>query len=261
MVGRDIAQDHLARSGTATVEPFIELHNLSGPGFRNISLTVGKTEIVGIAGLVGAGRTEVARALFGITHPTGGKITVRGEAVRIRSPKDAQRTGFALVPEDRQKHGLFPSLSIGFNTSANILSKTSKANWLFGKLLDAKSLSMLQSFKTVFRSLPQPVRQLSGGNQQKTIIARWLLGNPEFLILDEPTRGVDVGARREVHQVLRAQADEGKAILVISSDLPELLTLTDRIYVMHGGTIVGEMATKDATEEKVMALAFGGGTE
>ena len=113
----------------------------------------------------------------------------------------------------------------------------------------------------MFHSITQPVRQLSGGNQQKTIIARWLLGNPEFLILDEPTRGVDVGARREVHQVLRKQADNGKAILVVSSDLPELLTLTDRIYVMQGGTIVGELWTRDATEESVMALAFGGTTE
>ena len=113
----------------------------------------------------------------------------------------------------------------------------------------------------MFTSLKQPVRQLSGGNQQKTIISRWLLGSPEFLILDEPTRGVDVGARREVHQALRNQAEAGKAILVISSDLSELLTLTDRIYIMKGGTIVGEIMTMDATEESIMALAFGGVSE
>ena len=261
MVGRDIAKDQLTRSSEAKVEPFIELQNLSGPGFQNVSLIVGRTEIVGIAGLVGAGRTEVARALFGITRPTGGSVTVRGETVQVRSPKEAQKAGFALVPEDRQKHGLFPNLSIGFNTSANILGASSKLNWLNGKQMDSKSLTILESFKTVYRNLAQPVRQLSGGNQQKTVIARWLLGNAEFLILDEPTRGVDVGARREVHQVLRTQADNGKAILVISSDLPELLTLTDRIYVMRQGTIVGEVVTKDATEESVMALAFGGGDE
>ena len=261
MVGRDIAKDQLVRSSEAKVEPFIELKSLSGPGFQDVSLSVGKTEIVGIAGLVGAGRTEVARALFGITRPTGGSVTVRGEIVQARSPKEAQKAGFALVPEDRQKHGLFPNLSIGFNTSANILGASSKLNWLNGKQMDTKSLTILESFKTVYRNLAQPVRRLSGGNQQKTVIARWLLGDPEFLILDEPTRGVDVGARREVHQVLRTQADQGQAILVISSDLPELLTLTDRIYVMRQGTIVGEVVTKDATEETVMALAFGGGEE
>lgn len=261
MVGRDIAQDQLLRSDHQSIEPFIALNDLSGPGFHNVTLKVGKTEIVGIAGLVGAGRTEVARALFGISRPTSGTITVQGNTLEIRSPKEAQKAKFALVPEDRQKHGLFPQLSIGFNTSANILGDESKLSWLDEKQMNARSQTMLESFKTVFRELAQPVRQLSGGNQQKTIIARWLLGNPDFLILDEPTRGVDVGARREVHQVLRAQADAGKAILVISSDLPELLTLTDRIYVMQGGTIVGEMATKDATEESIMALAFGGKSE
>ena len=127
--------------------------------------------------------------------------------------------------------------------------------------MDVLSTTMLESFKTVYKNIGQPVRQLSGGNQQKTVIARWLLGEPTFIILDEPTRGVDVGARREVHQVLRAQADAGKAILVISSDLPELLTLTDRIYIMKAGTIIGEMSTKGATEESVMALAFGGSRE
>jgi rhamnose transport system ATP-binding protein len=258
MVGRDIAKNHLARTTTNKIEPFVELKDLSGSGFSNISLTVGKTEIVGIAGLVGAGRTEVARALFGLTQPTKGTISLSGKTVQIRSPKDAQRQGFALVPEDRQKHGLFANLSIGFNTSATILSTSSKASWLNAKRMDSLSLTMLESFKTVFLNLVQPVRQLSGGNQQKTIIARWLLSEPLFLILDEPTRGVDVGARREVHQVLRQQAEAGKAVLVISSDLSELLSVTDRIYVMRGGTIVGEMATKDATEENVMALAFGG---
>ena len=261
MVGRDISQDHLSRSDQGQVEGFIDIKDLSGPGFHNVSLSIGKTEIVGIAGLVGAGRTEVARALFGITQPTSGSIMVRGETVQIRSPKDAQRSGFALVPEDRQKHGLFPSLNIGFNTSANILDQSSRASWVFEKKLDSRSTDILNSFKTVFSGLRQQVRYLSGGNQQKTIIARWLLGNPDFLILDEPTRGVDVGARREVHQALRAQAEDGKALMVISSDLSELLTLTDRIYVMKGGTIVGEMKTKDATEESVMALAFGGGNE
>ncbi len=261
MVGRDISQDHLSRSDQGQVEGFVDIKDLSGPGFHNVSLSIGKTEIVGIAGLVGAGRTEVARALFGITQPTSGSIMVRGETVQIRSPKDAQRSGFALVPEDRQKHGLFPSLNIGFNTSANILDQSSRASWVFEKKLDSRSTDILNSFKTVFSGLRQQVRYLSGGNQQKTIIARWLLGNPDFLILDEPTRGVDVGARREVHQALRAQAEDGKALMVISSDLSELLTLTDRIYVMKGGTIVGEMKTKDATEESVMALAFGGGNE
>ena len=258
MVGRDIAKDHLSRSSQSEPKPFVEVKSLAGPGFDNVSLTVSKTEIVGIAGLVGAGRTEVARALFGISQPTGGTIELDGRPVTIRSPKDAQNRGFALVPEDRQKHGLFPNLGVGFNTSSNIFAQSSKLGWLNNRKLQSRSTEMLESFKTVFQNLFQPVRQLSGGNQQKTIIARWLLSEPSFLILDEPTRGVDVGARREVHQVLRQQAEAGKAILVVSSDLSELLAITDRIYVMRAGTIVGEIATADATEANVMALAFGG---
>ena len=261
MVGRDIAKDHLSRSDQSKIEPYIEVENLTGPGFHDVSLSVGRTEIVGIAGLVGAGRTEVARSLFGITKPSGGTIKVNGKDIQIRSSKDAQNHGFALVPEDRQKHGLFPNLSIEFNTSANILGTSSILAWLKNREMQEKSVGILASFQTVYKQISQPIRQLSGGNQQKTIIARWLLSNPDFLILDEPTRGVDVGARREVHQVLRNQAEAGKAILVISSDLAELLTLTDRIYVMRGGTIVGEFLTKDASEESVMALAFGGATE
>ena len=261
MVGRDIAKDHLSRSDQSKIEPYIEVENLTGPGFHDVSLSVGRTEIVGIAGLVGAGRTEVARSLFGITKPSGGTIKVNGKDIQIRSSKDAQNHGFALVPEDRQKHGLFPNLSIEFNTSANILGTSSTLAWLKNREMQEKSVGILASFQTVYKQISQPIRQLSGGNQQKTIIARWLLSNPDFLILDEPTRGVDVGARREVHQVLRNQAEAGKAILVISSDLAELLTLTDRIYVMRGGTIVGEFLTKNASEEAVMALAFGGATE
>ena len=261
MVGRDIAKDRLSRSDQSKIEPYIEVDNLTGPGFHDVSLSVGRTEIVGIAGLVGAGRTEVARSLFGITKPSGGTIKVDGKDIQIRSSKDAQSHGFALVPEDRQKHGLFPNLSIEFNTSANILGTSSILAWLKNREMQEKSVGILGSFQTVYKQITQPIRQLSGGNQQKTIIARWLLSNPDFLILDEPTRGVDVGARREVHQVLRNQAEAGKAILVISSDLAELLTLTDRIYVMRGGTIVGEFLTKNASEEAVMALAFGGATE
>lgn len=258
MVGRDISHEHLRRSAATETAPFLAVDSLSGPGYENVTFEVKRGEIVGLAGLVGAGRTEVARSLFGITKPTQGDITVLGSHVRFQSPQHAQRFGFALVPEDRQKHGLFPDLSISFNTSANILGSSSRFGWLKGKSIRSRALTMLESFRTVYKSLEQPIRQLSGGNQQKTIIARWLLAEPDFLILDEPTRGVDVGARREVHQFLRDQAESGKAILMISSDLPELLTLTDRIYVMHKGTIVGQIASEDATEERIMALAFGG---
>ncbi|MBS1701430.1 MAG: sugar ABC transporter ATP-binding protein [Armatimonadetes bacterium] len=258
MVGRDISHERMPRSNQPLPDPYLVLQDLTGPGYHNVSLNVRRTEIVGIAGLVGAGRTEVARSLFGITHATDGAILVDGQTVRVANPCHAQSIGFALVPEDRQKHALFPDLSIQFNTSANILRESSKAGWINSKATKSKSLAILESFRTVFKHLEQPIRQLSGGNQQKTIIGRWLLAEPDFLILDEPTRGVDVGARREVHQFLRDQAESGKAVLVISSDLPELLTLTDRIYVMRQGTIVGEVQTESATEESLMALAFGG---
>lgn len=256
MVGRDISHEHLR--GTVATTPFLRAESLSGPGYENVSFHVDQGEIVGFAGLVGAGRTEVARSLFGITRVKKGSLSVKGKPIQVRSPQEAQSIGFALVPEDRQKHGLFPTLSIASNTSANILKINAKFGWLNTKVLRAKTQSILESFRTVFKHQDQPIRQLSGGNQQKTIIARWLLAEPELLILDEPTRGVDVGARREVHQFLRNQAESGKAILMISSDLPELLTLTDRIYVMNKGTIVGEVKTENASEESIMALAFGG---
>lgn len=258
MVGREIEQAHIASSHAEPGDTYLEVSNLAGPGYEDVSLKVRAKEIVGLAGLVGAGRTEVARSLFGITHPSKGQIFVEGSAITVRNPQQAQSFGFAMVPEDRQRHGLFPSLDIGYNTSATILKTNSKFGWLDQGHLRNSALTILKSFHTVFRQLTQPVSQLSGGNQQKTVIARCLLQNPKLLILDEPTRGVDVGARREVHQFLRNQADAGKAILMISSDLPELLTVTDRIYVMYQGRIVGEIPTREATEEKIMALAFGG---
>lgn len=258
MVGREIEQQHIQSQHAEPGEVYLEVQNLVGPGYNNVSLEVRSREIVGIAGLVGAGRTEVARSLFGITHPTSGRISVGGQSISIKNPHHAQQIGIALVPEDRQRHGLFPTLEIGYNTSATILSANSKAGWVNQGALKTAALAILESFKTVYRNLTQPVNQLSGGNQQKTVIGRCLLQDPKLLILDEPTRGVDVGARREVHQFLRRQSDEGKAILMISSDLPELLTVTDRIYVMHQGRIVGQMSTREATEESIMALAFGG---
>lgn len=258
MVGRDISHDRLHRTSSTQAEPFFVAENISGPGYNNVSFLVGQGEIVGLAGLVGAGRTEVARSLFGITRVSHGILRLKGESIHVNSPRQAQGLGFALVPEDRQKHGLFADLSIDYNTSANILRASSRFGWLNLRRMRDKSLAMLQSFRTVFQRIEQPIWQLSGGNQQKTVIARWLLAKPDFLILDEPTRGVDVGARREVHQFLRDQAENGKAILMISSDLPELLTVTDRIYVMRNGTIVGELPTEGASEESVMALAFGG---
>ena len=258
MVGREIEQAHIASSHAEPGSVYLEVQNLAGPGYENVSLNVRTREIVGLAGLVGAGRTEVARSLFGITHPSNGKILVEGNAVTVRNPQQAQTMGFAMVPEDRQRHGLFPSLEIGYNTSATILKSNAQFGWLNQSRLQHAAKSILESFHTVYRQLAQPVSQLSGGNQQKTVIGRCLLQNPKLLILDEPTRGVDVGARREVHQFLRSEADKGKAILMISSDLPELLTVTDRIYVMYQGRVVGEMPTREATEEKIMALAFGG---
>ena len=258
MVGREIEQQHIKSAHASPGAVMLSVENLVGPGYQGVSIEVREREIVGLAGLVGAGRTELARSLFGITHPSSGVVKVDGNAIHVKNPQHAQALGFAMVPEDRQQHGLFPNLDIGYNASATILRANSTVGWLNQGKLRQAALSILESFRTVYRNLAQPVSQLSGGNQQKTVIGRCLLQNPKLLILDEPTRGVDVGARREVHQFLRKQADDGKAILMISSDLPELLTVTDRIYVMHQGRIVGQMPTGEATEEKIMALAFGG---
>jgi ABC-type sugar transport system ATPase subunit len=211
-------------------------------------------EIVGIFGLVGSGRTEILETVFGLAAPTAGRITVKGAEVSFRSPRDASRAGIALVPEDRQRLGLHFNLAIRHN-----IALPSAAGRGLGPIdrrrETATAESMVRSLSIRARSIADPPESLSGGNQQKVVAAKWLATDPVVLLLDEPTKGVDVGAKFEIHNLIRERAAAGMACLVVSSDLPEVLALVDRILVMREGEIRGELAGAQATEEAVMRLA------
>jgi len=238
-------------------EVSLQLTNLTGPGFTNVSLEIKAGEIVGLAGLVGSGRTELARALFGITQRTAGIITLYGKNIEIKNPKDARRQHIALVPEDRQHDGLLMPQGIAFNATLADLKKLSKNGWLKRKGLSQTTKQFAERLRIAHRNLEQPVLELSGGNQQKVVLSKWLMTNPKLLILDEPTRGVDVGAKQEVHQLIKEQAANGIAILMISSDLLEIIALSNRIVVMRKGTTVATLDSKTAAKEQIMSAAFG----
>ena len=213
-------------------------------------------EIVGFAGLVGAGRSEVMRAVFGIDPRESGEIFINGKPVEIRSTVDALRAGMGFVPEDRKEQGLILKMSVQHNTS--IAALTSVANgWFLDKKRERElTAEYVDKLKVKTPSQEQRVMNLSGGNQQKVVIAKWMATNPTVLILDEPTRGIDVGAKKEIHLLMSELVQQGVAIIMISSELPEILGMSDRIYVMHDGRIKGEIARENATQESVMKMAI-----
>lgn len=224
--------------------------------FKDINFELRRGEIIGIAGLMGAGRTEVVSAIFGLAPADNGTIKINNKKVVIKSPKDAIKNGIALVSEDRKGLGLFLNLSVKRNITISNLKSCCKAFFINhtkeSELVDGKIRKL--SIKTPGRD--QLVKNLSGGNQQKVVIAKALLTNPDILILDEPTRGIDVAAKSEVHRIMTHMAAEGKAIIMISSELPEILGMSDRILVMHNGIITGELDAKDATQREILRYAM-----
>jgi rhamnose transport system ATP-binding protein len=239
----------------------LETRNLhcAHTGVRNVSLTVRAGEILGLAGLVGAGRTQLARVLFGLTPCDAGQILLRGRPVRITRPSRAIEMGIAYVPEDRRRHGVILEMPIAANTTLAILQKIAPAGLIDHHKEHQIAVDFVQRLGTKTPSVEVPVGNLSGGNQQKVALARWLATNPAVMILDEPTQGVDVGAKAEIHRLMGELAGRGLAILMISSELPEVLGMSDRIAVMHGGSIAGVLDRADATQEKVLELALGHG--
>ncbi len=237
----------------------LETKNLScsTSGVENVSITVRAGEILGLAGLVGAGRTELSRILFGLTPATSGQILLNGKPARIRSPKQAVSQGIAYVPEDRRRHGVILEMPVAANTSLAILSQISRLGLILRKKENELATSFVQRLGTKTASIRSAVGTLSGGNQQKVALSRWLAANPKVLILDEPTQGVDVGAKSEIHKLMGELAGKGLAIIMISSELPECLGMSDRIVVMHGGHVTGELTRAQATPENVLALALG----
>jgi rhamnose transport system ATP-binding protein len=226
-------------------------------GVRDVGLSVRAGEILGLAGLVGAGRTELARVLFGLTPADAGEIRLRGRPVSIDRPARAVELGIAYVPEDRRRHGVILDLTVAANATLATLRRISSHGLLdFGRER-AVAAEFVRRLGVKTPSLDAPVGNLSGGNQQKVALARWLAADPAVLILDEPTQGIDVGAKAEIHRLMGELAERGIATIMISSELPEVLGMSDRIAVMHGGTIVGTLDRAGATQEAIMELALG----
>lgn len=256
MVGRELTQlfpDKTNKPGEVSlrVEGLSSKHN----HVRDVSFTVRKGEIVGFAGLAGAGRTEVIENIFGISERSAGKITLDGKQVKNRDAREAIRNGFALITEERRATGIFGILDICENTTISGIKKYRRFGFISDKARRQDTDWAISSMNIKTASQQTPIKLLSGGNQQKVIIGRWLLTEPEVLMLDEPTRGIDVGAKFEIYQLINSMAAKGKSIIVVSSELPELLGICDRIYVMSGGRISGEVDAKSADQEKIMALA------
>lgn len=266
MVGRPVAftrrplaeTHHTHRSIALSIKnlkrekPSLDPHGIA---LHNVSFNIHEGEILGIAGLVGAGRTEIARCLFGVESYTADEICLHGEKYHAISPLEALEKGVALVPEDRKKEGLVLGLSIRTNMTLPTLRQLLKLKWFVD---DHKETRLIETYQQALHikmaSIELEARKLSGGNQQKVILARCMALNPKILIVDEPTRGIDVGAKSEVHQVLFDMAKKGVAVLVISSDLPEIMAISDRIVVLSEGRVTGELHGDEATEEKLMSM-------
>lgn len=253
MVGRDLNRER--KNNHKIGDICLKAENLSGEGFNNVSFDLRKGEILGFSGLVGAGRSEVARSIFGAEPFTSGKLTIYGKTLRFKSPAEAIKNGLAMVPEDRKKLSLFLQNPISFNMSIAELPRLKKKVLIDYKKVDSIIKDFTDKLKIKMATPDHPVSSLSGGNQQKTILARWLATNPDFLILDEPTHGVDVGAKSEIYQLIHNLATEGLSILLISSELPEILAMSDRVVVMSEGSVTAILNRNEMTEENIMAYA------
>lgn len=258
MVGRPLSVLFEHAEQRQIGRPLLEVSNLSRQKkFENISLEVRAGEIVGLAGLVGSGRSEVARALFGALGIDQGTVRIGGQQVRIRQPRDVMSRGLIYLPEDRQHQGLLMPMSVSQNATLAVLQTLARRGWLRDRLERAATLEYVDKLHIVLQDVGQSVRELSGGNQQKVVLSKWLMSKPKIMILDEPTRGIDIGAKTEVHRLMGGLASEGMAILMISSELPEILAMSDRIYVMREGRITGHFTRAQATAETIMAAATG----
>ena len=258
MVGRDLNERFPPKTNVPK-EVILEIKDFTAkqqPSFKNINFKLRKGEILGIAGLVGAKRTEIVESIFGMRERETGVIILDGRVIVNKNPHEAIKNGFALVTEERRSTGIFTGLDINFNSIISNVDVYSK----FGKFLDEIKMKsdtewVIDSMRVKTPTQRTHIGSLSGGNQQKVVIGRWLLTNPEILMLDEPTRGIDVGAKFEIYQLMNELAKKGKGIIIISSEMPELLGTTDRILVMSNGKIAGILDTKETTQEEIMSLS------
>lgn len=254
MVGRKIRVEAFTRKGSSNA-PLLQVEQLCGARFEDISFTLYQGEILGFAGLVGAGRSEVARAIFGADPIRSGRVLVDGKPVRFKLPKAAIAAGLAMVQEDRKVLSLFMDMPILYNISMAQLPRMGWAGFIKGAEERETAVNFVSRLNIKMSEVFAPVSSLSGGNQQKTVLARWLASNPRILILDEPTHGIDIGAKSEIFALMRNLAEQGIGILLISSELPEVMAMSDRIAVMRGGRLAGILDHSEATENKIMTLA------
>ena len=257
MVGRTIYEDPKEQNTVPNDAPVVlKAEGIQRePVVKNVSFSLKKGEILGFAGLMGAGRTELARAIFGADKMDGGTIFLNGKRVEINSPMDAVKHGIGYLSEDRKRYGLALNLDVADNSVLADLSKFANLGFVNDGAIAKTSKVYTQKLKTKTPSIRQVVRNLSGGNQQKVVIAKWLIKNCDILIFDEPTRGIDVGAKSEIYALMNDLAKQGKSIIMISSELTEVLRMSDRIVVMSEGKITGELDIKDANQEEIMRLA------
>jgi len=257
MIGRELAASLQDHSHAKVGEEILRVENLSSPGkFQPVSFTLHAGEILGVAGLVGAGRTEIVEALFGLDGQASGEVFVRGKKVSVQNPIQAMRVGFGLIPEDRKHHGLVLSMTAKENVSLPVLDSVSAAGWIEPKKERSLAQKYFDKMRVKAPSIDASSAGLSGGNQQKLVLAKWLAADTDILLVDEPTRGVDVGAKAEIHNLIRSLAAEGNAVLLVSSELPELLSLATRLVVMREGVMVGELPANPG-EESVMRMMAG----
>ena len=257
MANRDLAE-HYPKRRVPRGAPLLQVTGLGRHGvLHDINLTVHAGEVVGVAGLLGAGRTEMARAIVGADPRDAGRIVIKGVETLVRHPADAIRRGIGFLPEDRKTQGLVQSLSVADNIALPSFGRLSRAGVLRTREAEAVAQGLVASLRIKTPGLHQPVAQLSGGNQQKVVLAKWLGAGADVLIMDEPTRGIDVGAKVEIYELMNQLTARGAAVLMISSELPEILGMSDRILVMRLGRIVAEFDAADATQERILAAALG----
>lgn len=257
MVGRELTNRFPPKTNTPG-EVALEVEGLSAQysHVRDVSFNLHKGEVLGIAGLDGAGRTEVLENIFGIATRSAGTLKLDGKVVQNRNAAESIKNGFALLTEERRATGIFGIRSIRENTVISSLKKYLKAGlWLDNKKMVQDTDWVIQSMRVKTPTQETKIRSLSGGNQQKVILGRWLLTEPEVLLLDEPTRGIDVGAKYEIYQLIIDLANRGKGVIMVSGEMPELLGVCDRILVMSGGRLAGEVDAKNTTQEEIMTLA------
>ena len=258
MVGRDLGDIYAELDRNKTIgEELLRVENLSSDLVEEVSFTLHKGEVLGFSGLVGAGRTEVMRAIIGADKMTGGEVYLEGKKLRLHSPHEAMKHGIVLVPEDRKLQGILANLDITGNINISLLDKHARFLGMIRRKDELKTAEdSIRDFRIKTPSADKKIVELSGGNQQKCIVARWMATNPKVLILDEPTKGIDVGAKSEFYHMICEFAKKGLGVILISSELPEVMGLSDRIIVMRGRKIAGEVLRADTAEDKILSLAM-----